>query len=56
MIADQELTAVYLFIPEQEYMLYVNSTPANGVPISISRVDNNGASNGNTGFSRLYTV
>ena len=55
MLSDQEVTAVYLgFVPPAEYTLYLNSTPADGVPIVISIDDNNGENNGNTSFSRLY--
>jgi len=57
MLSNQEITAVYLdFIPPPEYTLYVDSTPAAGVPIIISINDNNGDNNGNTSFSRLYNA
>jgi len=57
MLSNQEITAVYLgFPPPTSYTLNVNSTPANGVPITISRNDNNGENNGNTAFSREYNA
>ncbi len=46
------LTAVYT---QTEFTLTVGSSnPASGVDISISPADNNGASNGSTGFTRKY--
>lgn len=56
MDSNREITAVYLeYDPGKEHTLYVDSTPADGVPITISLADNNNESDGNTSFERIYT-
>ena len=41
--------------PTTTYVLTVNSTnPSSGVAITVSPADNSGATNGSTGFTRMY--